>query len=121
MMAMCDLVGDGEKVGGEVGDAVGRLARPAALAVAAQIGRDEAETGHEVGHERIPPVRVPAVAVHEQDGGGVLGAPDETMQVQAAGVDVRVARTLSAGHRRGELVPVAHGRAGLLPCAPGEE
>jgi len=96
----------GVEVGGEVLDAVGRRVGPVALAVAAQVRRDDPPARHECGHERIPPVRVSAVAVEEHDGRVRLAAPGERVQHEAPGTHAHRHGCEPAGHGRDQRRPV---------------
>jgi hypothetical protein len=103
-----ELLGDGGEVGGEVADAVRRTYRPVALAMPAQIRRHEAEVAGKEGHQRIPPVRVSAVAVHQQNRRRVVAPPDQAVQPQITGADLGVTRQKTTRHGGDELVGFGH-------------
>jgi hypothetical protein len=91
-----------DQIAGAHGDAVRRRGGPLALAMAAQIRRDQSPAGREKRHQWIPPVRVAAVAVDEQHRGRRRVAPLEVVQAQIAGRDPRVAGEHAAGDGRDE-------------------
>ena len=89
--AGCQRVLDRGQIAREVLEAVPRRLRPVALAVAAQVGRDEPPSRDEGGDERgwfvyvVPPVRVAAVAVEEQRRRVGLTPPHEAAEREPAG------------------------------------
>ena len=96
----------------EVRDRVAGRVGPRALAVAAQVGRDEPPSRDEAGNERVPPVRVPTVAVQEERRRAVVG-PHETRQRERPGRDADDLRKTTAGDGRR---PAAGLRAQVHSC-----
>jgi hypothetical protein len=87
-----ERVEEGGEVVGVVVDAVrGRLG-PRALAVSAQVGREDAPAGHERGDQRVPPVRMPAVPVYEDDARIPDVAPDEAVEIEPTRANANRAR-----------------------------